>query len=221
MPRYTIEIAGPRNEGAIFPPIGNERLRGRWSNAKVAHRNKTNDESGLALKQLSLAVETIPGLFISLDTTAGGRGEGSIVDPLGESPAGREIQAKIKDVLSRFSPNALDCGSDPRPRSTFPNLGADGIKEWAFFMRTMLDSGQAAEVGTEKLPDIETIRKMPGKRRRDPLNTGRQDAESEAEARKGHGVYRYADEVPENAELVGAGPSTGNGPKGGSKPPTP
>lgn len=208
MARFIIEVAGPRNESAMFNPIGQERLRGRWSHAKVAHRNKGQGEAGELLKELSLVAETIPGLLISLDTD---KREGMIVDPLGELPDGRQIHAKIKPLFDRYTSNPLDCGCDPRPRSTYSDLSVDQIKEWAFYMRAMLDCQQAIEVpGTAKLPKKEEIStKWPGKRRRDPGNTGPQEAVSMEEHRLGRALYPWADEVPVEAALAASGPSVG------------
>lgn len=223
MPRYTIEICGPRDEGAIFPPLGyGERLRGRWDMAKTAHRNKGQDEAGEAFKLLSLSVPVIPGLFISLDTDAK---RGQVIDPLGETPDGKKIQAKIKEVFSRFSGgNPLGCGADPRPTQVHDRLTIDQIKTWLFYMRTMQDTNVAVrEASSAPLPDIETIRKMPGRRASDPACTIPMRAKSEDHATETGNLYQWADEVPAGGagELVGAGAggSAGGTGDGGSTPP--
>lgn len=225
MPKYAIEICGQRNECAIFPPLGyGERLRGRWDMAKTVHRNRDRDEAGQCYNALSLVVSVIPGLFIALDTDAK---RGQIVDPLG-TPEGQAIQQKIKNVLSQFSSNPLNTGADPRPTQTFDKMSIDDIKTWMFYMRTMLDSSQAVTVpGASTLPDIETIRRMPGRRRSDPACTMQQRARSEQHAIDSGELYQWADEVPPDAQLVGAGAGgggTGGTPEGdqskggGSKP---
>jgi hypothetical protein len=214
MPRYAIEIAGPRNERAIFSPIGKERLRGRWNFAKVAHLDKNKAANGEALRELSLVAPLIPGLYIVLDTD---RRIGSVLDPLGESQEGKRIQAEIKKIVERYR-FALECGADPRPKVDYPSLSADDIKTWLFHMRTMVDTG-IAEVpsGVAPLPTIAEIRAMPGRRLRDPGNSGPQEAESEAEARRTGKLYRWADEVPEAGELVAAGTGEGGTEKGGKR----
>lgn len=218
MPRYTIEICGPRNEGAIFPPLGySERLRGRWDMAKTAHRNKGQDEAGEAFKALSLEVSVIPGLFISLDTDAK---KAQIIDPLGETPDGRKIQSKIREVFKRFSGgNPLNCGADPRATQTIERLSIDQIKTWLFYMRTMVDNNAAVkEMSSADLPTIDAIKRMPGRRASDPACTLPQRAKSEQNAMDSRELYPWADEVPADGkgELAGAGAGAGGkGGKGG------
>lgn len=201
MPRYTIEVAGPKNENAIFPPLTHERLRGRWDFSKVAHKNWDKDDSAAqGLRELSMLHTVIPGLFISIDTE---KRIGEVIDPLESLPDGKKIHADIKRTFEKYGA-PMDCGPDVQKPRKF-DLDADGVKTWAFYMRTMLDCNLAIPVGgSQPLPKIDEIKGWPGRRRRDPGNTGQQTADDPRDPGK---LRMWADEVPEGGELVGAGAS--------------
>lgn len=171
---YAIEIDGPNNESLIFPP-NKQKLRGRWDFSRIA-RDKSD-----GMKALSLACPVIPGMVVRLDTKAM---TADIVDPLGVDTDGKKIFAKIVEVAKRF-PGEFD-ETQPHP-STSHRLDYDGVKTWLFAMRTAIDCNNARRTSaSESLPSIEDIREMPGKRVRDPLNSGSQE----------NSLQRFTDDVP-------------------------
>jgi hypothetical protein len=206
MPKYIIEVAGPKNQYVIFQPT-QQRLRGRLSVAHVAHLRPTEVNA-----ELYREVGDIPGIWIALDTD---KKYGEILDPLKETPEGREKMAKINSVLNRYKHVS---GGEKRghDRSQHANLTVDQVKEWLHYMRQMVDDKIALEVtGSASLPKIDEIREMPGKRRRDPFNTGPQTARSQEHAEESGRLYRWADERPVGGkkELAGAGAGGGAGGK--------
>jgi hypothetical protein len=186
---YAIEIDGPKNESLVFPP-NKEKLRGRWDFSRIA-RDKSD-----GMKALALACPVIPGMVVRLDTKAM---TGEIVDPLGVDPEGRKVFAKVIEVAKRF-PGEFD-ETAPHP-STSHKLNQDDIKTWLFAMRTAMDCGYARRTNaSESLPSIDEIREMPGKRVRDPLNSGSQE----------NSLQRFTDDVPVVAATGGGKASRASG----------
>lgn len=143
-------------------------LRGRWSSSVVAYADKSE-----ALKSMS-SVPIIPGIHIWLDVRERKAG---IYDPLRDTDEGRRIWTDVKKILDRYA-FAFGGPYAPWEPVTQDNLTIDDIKGWAFHMRTALDGGLAQYVpGSEQLPTIDKIKAMPGKRKADPWNSGRQDQE--------------------------------------------
>ena len=176
MAKYSIEIQGPQNNYALFIPT-KERLRGRWDFRNTTHRDLSEE-----LKEIARVAGVIPGRVVSLDTAAK---KGSIIDPLKETADGRKIMAAINDIYRRYS---VSSGGQKSPHETQEyELDQDTVKEWMFYMRSLVDQGLAQYVpGTTELPDIDTIRKtVVGKRRKDPLSNSRDD----------DGGTKYTDEV--------------------------
>ena len=178
MAKYSIEIAGPQNEYVLFVPT-KDRLRGRWDWSNVTHRD-TSEE----LKEIARVTRSgIPGRVVSLDTSAK---RGSIVDPLKETAEGRKMLEAMNSVYRRYSASS---GGEKAANETqvFEDLDQDNIKEWLFYMRSLVDQGYARHVpGSTELPDLQTIRRsIPGKRRKDPLANSREDT----------GEVKFVDEV--------------------------
>lgn len=194
MPQYAIEIAGPNNDRVLFPPLG-AVIRGRWDQAKTAHLDK-----GEAMRALALVAHTIPGRMIAVDTD---KMLGKVVDPLGHE-SNKGLLEKLNAV---FKAHSLVFGGGVKPyEDQTVSLTVDTVKDWLYWMRRLVDNGMAQEVGAgyKSLPPLEDIRKMPGKRRADPLYTGPQTAKSpDSEA----GLWPWADEVPVEGKRSGAAAS--------------
>lgn len=197
---FAIEINGPKNECALF--LG-RRLRGRWDYSRVMHRDKSNGH-----KRLATNVQVIPGMCIEVDTD---KRAGRIFDALAETRDGRAIFDRMKAVIDQHSAE-FDGNIQPHPTSNH-ELTFDELKDWAWQMSELVTQGYATVIaGT--MPSKEAIRGWPGKRTRDPNNTGRQEVD----------LKKYVDEVPvgPERELSAAGSasssrtSDGSG-KGGAK----
>lgn len=171
MAKYSIEVAGPGNEYTVFIPT-KTRLRGRWDFRNTSHRRPSEE-----LGELSRVAPVIPGILISLDTTTR---KGQHVDPLKETDGGRKVLASVNAVQRRYSPVGE---GDKKAYETqiFEELTNDQIKEWMFYMRSLVDQNLAQYVpGSTELPDIQTIRKtVVGKRRKDPMANSREDTSEE------------------------------------------
>ncbi len=161
MAKYTIEIVGPNNESVKFNPT-RERIRGRWDSRAHAGRRLLPLQAELFSK-----VPVIPGKLVELDTDAM---TGRVIDPLTETASGRKILDKINEVFSshQFETGGLKHGDETRT----DELSVDGVKEWAFHMRNLLDSNLAQLVpGSVDLPSARLILSTwAGKIRRDPLS---------------------------------------------------
>lgn len=178
-----IEIDGPQNECVLF--LG-RKLRGRWDYSRVMHRDKSAGH-----KRLASSAQVIPGQCVEIDTD---KKTGRIFDALSETREGRLVFEKIKAIAEQH-PSEFDGGMQPHPTATH-ELTLDEIKDWAWHMSDFVSQGYARVLlGT--MPSKEEIRRWPGKRIRDPNNTGRQENE----------LQKYVDEVPINKrgrELAGA-----------------
>lgn len=188
----TIEIAGPKNECVLF--FG-QRLRGRWDYAATMNRDKSAGH-----KRLATQTPVIPGIIVELDTE---KRTGTIMDSLSETPEGREVFARISAVVDQF-PIEFDGGMKPWPKAV-ANLTVDSVKDWAHLMVSLVEQGYARNVRPQSLPTLSAIAKWPGKRLRDPNNSGRQEQE----------LAKYTDVEPEepaasrSAEPLAAGRGKG------------
>lgn len=180
---HVIEISGPQNESVIFLPL-RQRLRGRWDFSKTHHREKSDE-----MRSLAVEVPVIPGICIALDTE---KKTGTIFDSLAETDQGREVMRRIQGVYERF-PFVFGEKVKTWDRAEH-QLSIDDLKTWAHFMRALVNDGYAVTLKSE-LPPQEQIARWPGRRRRDPGNTGPQDER----------LAEWVDIVPENPEPVGAG----------------
>lgn len=196
MAEYQIEVCGPRNEYVFFPPVPsvvNHRggLRGRWDFGKTAHRDKGE---GSWLKELAYEVQQIPGIVIAVNTT---KMQGLVYDPLSVAP-GAAILQKVNELRRRIEGAGYEIqGAWPRVDR---KLDVNTLKEWLYWMRRILDRGEAEIVpGSGQIPTLEAIQAMPGRRRADPYYTGQSMARSaEESANFGNGTFGlwpWADEV--------------------------
>lgn len=167
MSRYLIEIVQPQNESHIFAPT-RLRVRGRWDFGNTAARNLGSE----SLREMARDVRVIPGQHIALDTD---QMSGAIFDPLNQTDEGKRTWARIAGIVKRYR---AEFGSDlaPGDPKEYSRLSADDVKTWLWEMRTLLNSNQAQQVsGSDVIPSLEEIARMPGKRVRDPFNTGVQE----------------------------------------------
>jgi hypothetical protein len=200
MAQYAIEICCPRNENAIFNPL-QRKLRGRWDMAKVSHRDKSE-----AMKELALAVPSIPGQYVAVHVE---KAQGKVIDPLG-LPEFKSTLDKCNEIFERYA-GEFGRGGIRRPHpETTQVLDANALKTWLFCMRQLVDSGMATPApGSDALPTLDDIRKMPGKRRIDPNYTGQHSLSTPDDGSRPYGLYPWADEVSAEAsrrkEPAGAG----------------
>lgn len=173
---YRIEVAGPQNQGLAFAPYGG-RLRGRWESSRVAHFDKS--EGMKALSQIPV----IPGICIELDTD---KHYAKIFDPLRETPQGQVVWRQVSGVLERYQTEFGSMRELMEPKE-YRDLSQDDVKTWAFEMRKALDGNLARYVEPcDRMPTADEIRfAMPGRRVRDPWNSGPQEEK----------LQKYTDEV--------------------------
>jgi len=186
MARITIEIAGPQNDNYMWP-VTQEALRGRWRAAVVAHHDKSD-----GLKAVC-ALESIPGLHVWIDTRAK---ECGICDPLGMDEKGEPVsdegRRKFKqwETIQREHQTQLSKMAPWEPQAfSSDRCNKDFMKEWLFCMRRAIDAGYAIYVdGSQQLPPIEEIVKLPGRITNEPFNSGT----------KGNDIprFRFGVEVP-------------------------
>jgi hypothetical protein len=164
--RITIEICGKRNQDYIFQPIS-EKVRGRKDSAYFPQRGRPE---GLA--ELLGVAPVIPGEYIMIDLD---KMEGHRLDPLRETETGQQIWEQISPVIRRHS---LEFGNvlELRKPSVHKLSLDDGmlVKDWLWAMARAVEGGHARVV-SGNLPTLEEISKMPGKRTRDPGNSGAQE----------------------------------------------
>lgn len=175
--KYIIEISGPKNEQQYFTPA-NTLVRGRWHVANVSTR-----EQSVAMRALNRVTE-IPGQRIELDVN---QRTGKITDPLRDDPDGKEKFKVLNEIFDEHQ-EAHGGPKDLPAEKVYKNLSVDEIKTWLHHMRQILDNKMAMSIGNRNLPKIETIASMPGKREKDPGNTGSKDKELAND--------RFVDEVP-------------------------
>jgi hypothetical protein len=149
-----IEIAAPLNRQVRFGPTG-ETLRGHWSHAVTGGRSVHE-----SISQLHSVAPEIPGIYLSLDVHAR---VAKRYDPLRDTEEGRQLWAKIDDVLKRF-PEALG-QMQPWDAAVYTELDDNQVKTWLYEMRKLVDDGLARVVpGSMPMPDRERIRTLPGGR---------------------------------------------------------
>lgn len=190
MPVFSIEIAGPRNECVLFTPTG-ETIRGRWDFRNTAHR-----DLGEALKHVFIAAPIIPGMILRIDTDAR---SAKRIDPLKETEEGKAILAKINAVFLMYK-QVFGGPKEAHETVEYNELTTDQIKEWVFYIRSLLDNKMATLIpGSDTPPTLLQIRKeWPGKRRKDPLGNNRDDDDDST---------RFVDEVKETRRPATAGKS--------------
>lgn len=184
MAKYIFEVAGPNCENLLFQ-VTREKLRGRWEASRVARFIPSE-----AMRDLN-TIPAIPGMHIVVDTSAK---KAVIYDPLREDADGQRIWKQVHKVLKthEYAFGPIYDLSPPVERT----LTADDLKTWLFSLRSAYDSGILQKVaGSDELPSVEDIRRMPGKRLTDVNNIGAPL----------DGVPRYTDEVPVKGEFAGAG----------------
>lgn len=177
---YEIEIAGPKNEQQFFSPT-QSIVRGRWHVANVSTR-----EQSTAMRDMN-RVNEIPGKRISLGIK---KRIGKITDPLLTSKEGVE---KFKEINKISTEHQESLGGEKKLEEDqeFKNLTLDEIKTWLHHMRAIIDNkmGQKTE-NSLQLPSLEKISTMPGKRIKDPGNTGSKDKDLKDQ--------QFVDSVPAN-----------------------
>ena len=164
MSKYSIEIAGSNNEQQLFSPAGCI-VRGRWHVSNVSSR-----EQSIAMRALNKVVE-IPGQIITLDVR---NRTGEITDPL----LTKEGALKFKEMNKIFEEFQEAHGGKKslEENKIFKDLTIDEMKTWLHHMRQIIDNNMGEKVsGSHDLPSLDKIAKMPGKRTRDPGNTGQKD----------------------------------------------
>lgn len=193
MALYTIEFVNDGNSGHIWAP-SNERIRGRFSFANVAHRDIGSD----ALKEMSRSIRFVPGQYVQIDTE---QFIGRVIDPLGETRDGKETWDKIDTIIRR---HIGEFGSPMKPIPlTEVKLSVNQMKEWLYEMARCIETGKAQVVpGSDEILTVEQARKVPGKRRRDIFNTGDQRGTGKPDDDR---LAKFTDEVKVPA---GYGPKT-------------
>lgn len=179
---YKVEVNGPQNDSLVFSPT-RTKLRGRWDMSRVAHRDKHE-----AMRKLAFACPTIPGQAIEIDTD---KGTARIYDLLAETNDNRKILSNANAVFSNYR-SEFEGPKTPQSEQQY-KLGPNEIKTWVYvIVQCVATNYMTVLPGSSPLPSEETIAAMPGKRRRDPLNTGNQTAKSSDENEK---LYAWVDEV--------------------------
>lgn len=178
--RIVIEICGKQNQDYTFRPL-EEKLRGRKDSAFFPQRGRP---AGLA--DLLAAAPVIPGEYIMVDLD---KMEGHRFDPLRETPEGRELWEKVTPIIRRhereFGP-ILELRQPAIHKLTHDGDEGGGlIKDWLWAMARAVQ-GEHARIVSGELPSLQQIREMPGKRTRDPGNTGAQEEK----------LQKYTDVVP-------------------------
>lgn len=178
--KIVIEIVGNQNENYSFKPI-DEVVRGRKDSARFPQRGRPE-----GLSDLLASVPVIPGEYLMVDFD---KMEGHRFDPLRETPEGQELWKQIAAVIKRhrleFGP-ILDLREPAIHKLTANGEDGGGLaKDWLWWMRRAVEGGHARVV-SGKLPEYDEIRSMPGRRTRDPGNSGQQEEK----------LKKYVDEVP-------------------------
>lgn len=180
MAKVVIEICGKQNQSYQFSPL-EEKVRGRWDSARAPQRGRS---SGLG--ELLMAAPVIPGEYILCDLS---KMEGHRFDPLRETDEGRQLWAEMEPIIRRHE---REFGQALKLREpSIQKLSENGenggilIKDWLWAMARAVHGGHARLVSGE-LPTFEQISAMPGRRTRDPGNTGTQRGD----------LQKYVDAVP-------------------------
>lgn len=165
---FVVEF-GDRNNARFRWPIGDRILRGWWKKANLA---KTESDDRFA------PMPDLPGLRLRV---SGLHRSAEIRDPLA-SPGAEKVLLKAKAII-KICFNEDQGTEDPQQ---FADLTDSEIKEYCYWTRRMLDAEQC-EVVTGTVPEMDEIRKMPGK-----IRKGNFDMTSSAvEERPAGDVGRY------------------------------
>lgn len=157
MAKYEVEVSNRTNDSWLFP-VGSQKFRGRWSYQNCAHL-----DTGEAHKALMQIVNFIPGLYIRIDTDAK---KIQVLDPLSETPEGREIWDKITSKVQQFSEGG---GFKPRPTQVIDlkidRDAAGTLKSWMYWCARGIESEIAVPTkASAEWKSIEDIELMEGNR---------------------------------------------------------
>ena len=148
MAAIVIEIADECNRSVLFHP-NQMKLRGRWDSQRVSYKRPHP-----ALAKLP---PIIPGIQIRVDIQKKLTG---IFDPL-SLPENAHIINAIKDARQEVS--GISPGHDPWPAINRKDCADTEIKTWLYWMRRLVDEGQAVIVGPEdSLPTLEQLEALKG-----------------------------------------------------------
>jgi len=148
MPVVTVEIADECNRSVMFHPL-QQKLRGRWDSQNVSYKR--------AHQALARLPNVIPGIQIIVDTNRKTRG---YFDPLSkpEHAGTIDLLKQAKEEISGITP-----GCNPWPAVKFDNSSDSDIKTWLYWMRRLVDNGQAILIGDPaSLPSMEEIESLKG-----------------------------------------------------------
>lgn len=187
MARYTIEVAQRQNESHIFAPLS-QRVRGRWDFANVADKDLGSD----GLKAMAREVRVIPGMYITCDTELM---KGVILDPLAEVPEHKRTWEVMARIMAEHK-SEFGMSMKPHPSAEF-DLTHDNLKDWLWEFHKLLKANMAVLHSATPFPTADEIARMPGRRTRDPFNSGTQEKD----------LKKYVDVVPvkEKRETATAG----------------
>jgi len=150
-------------------------------------------------------IREIPGQHVAVDTD---KMEGVIFDPLG-SPTHEVLWENMERIMDSHKQEFGAGKKKPKPTSKVA-LTADTLKDWLWEMLCIVEAGQGVLAsGSDQLPTRDEIAKLPGRRRRDPWNSGAQLGTGK---QGDEHLVKYVDVVP-----VGSVGSVG--PKGKEKEP--
>jgi hypothetical protein len=150
-----IEIATDRNNNFRFAPLGQLPIRGRWDFNKVAGRFQ--HEAMLAVNHVT---SIILGECLAVDVK---NRTCRLFDPLRETEAGRRMWAGIKPIIEQFKGH-FQSGTALREPTVIRDCDEDKLKTWLYYMRRAVDAGHAQVVSNSRLPLLEEIKALPGRR---------------------------------------------------------
>jgi len=150
-----IEIASDQNNNFLFGPLGHVHIRGRWDFTKVA--GLFSHDSMKALNQIT---SIIPGEYLAVDVKSR---TCRLYDPMRETEKGRELWKKLSPIIEQYAGH-FSCGTDLREPVVIPDCNEDTLKTWLYYMRRAVDAGLAKVVGNNRLPELDEIKALPGRR---------------------------------------------------------
>lgn len=152
MTEVVIEIGGDRCRQVLWP-LSKEPLRGAWRRGNLV---------GTTMHQIMQAMPDLPGQHVSLDAA---RKVGRIFDPLND-PRMAEVLRKAQAVHKEAFRTEAGAAEDKR----FEHLTDDEVKTWLYYMRRIVDCGEARVVHGE-LPTLEQLETLPGRTRTECYNS--------------------------------------------------
>lgn len=191
--RYVIEVASKTNQNLRFGPLG-VVLRGRWDHSRAA-RFPLSETAQLG--GLFEAAPVIPGqhIYVDLDKSVAGA-----FDPLRVTESGRRMWAKIESHFRKVEGRTLQ----PADTIELTNLGPDQIKDFLYWMvRTVEDNKAEVVDSSARLPSLEEVKQMPGRR---TLNHG--FTSHDPETRRYEEQFEYAVPVPSSGGNRNGGQKT-------------